>query len=279
MTNGTDDPLLEIAVGRLLERLAARSIRATFFAVSTDARARPAWLTDIVAAGHEVASHSTSHPVGIARLPTGRLKAELTESRSVLEDAAGTAVVGFRAPSWDVSPRLLRYAAEAGYEYDASLLATPLLIPARLVIAARARSPSILLAMAPWPSSLRRLPHRVSTRSGPITEVPVSVTPWGRWPVYHTLRYETPDHRFSALLDGFVERGEPMSYALHAVDVVGVVEDGIDARLTRHPGGEATRAEKLALLDRTLDGLVARFTVGTVAELAAGVDGARERAA
>jgi peptidoglycan/xylan/chitin deacetylase (PgdA/CDA1 family) len=278
IAGGGGDRLLEIGVARLLERLAGRSIRATFFVVSADAEPRPAWLGEIVSAGHEVASHSATHPVGIARLPTRRLRAELIGSRSVLEDATGGPVVGFRAPSWDVSPRLLGLACASGYRYDASLLATPLLIPARVLLAAKARSPSALLKMAPWPSSLRRLPHRVRTSAGELTEVPVSVTPWSRWPVYHTLRHDTSDDRFAALIGGFVDRGEPVSYAMHAIDAIGVAEDGIDSRLARHPGGGAPRAEKLELLDRTLDALASRFALGTVGELAASVTDA-ERAA
>jgi predicted deacetylase len=270
---GTGDRLLDVAVPRILERLRARSIPATFFVVARDARRNQAWLREIAAAGHEIASHSATHPVGISRLPARQLRAELVESRAIIEDSLGIAVRGFRAPNWDVSSRLLTAARSAGYRYDASLLATPLLIPARLLLAAKARSAASLTAMAPWPTSLRRLPHVVGSAGGRIVEIPVSVTPRLRWPVYHTLRHRTSDASFAGLLDGFVARAEAMSYPMHAIDAVGIDEDGIDARLKRHPGGESDRDEKLGLIDRTLDALVARFTMRTLGDLAAMVSG------
>ncbi len=270
------DRLLETAVPRLLERLGARSMLATFFVVARDLRLRPQWIHEIATAGHEIASHSSTHPVGIARQSTRDLWNELEGSRSAIEDRIGRTVRGFRAPNWDVSGRLLSFACRAGYAYDASLLPSPLLIPARVVLAAKARSAAAFLDMAPWPTSLRRLPHSVSTPGGHIVEIPVSVTPWSRWPVYHTLRHGMSDGRFDALLDGFVSRGEAFSYPMHAIDAIGIDEDRIDSRLRRHPGGQSTRDEKLGLMDRTLDALGSRFSMRTLADLASMIpDGER----
>lgn len=278
MTPRSDDGLIGIAVERLVERFARYRVKATFFVVARDVRTRPAWLRELVSAGHEIGSHSATHPIGISRLDGPALRSELAGSKRSIEDAVSMPVHGFRAPNWDVSPRVLGAACDAGYAYDASLLATPLLVPARVLLAAKARSPSLLFAMRPWPSSLRRLPHRVRTRWGAITEIPVSVTPRSRWPVYHTLRYDTSDARFDALLAGFVTRGEPLSYALHAIDSVGVADDAIDERLSRHPGGGVGRSDKLALLDRTLDALTTGFACGTLGALAASLS-TSERAA
>jgi peptidoglycan-N-acetylglucosamine deacetylase len=270
------DRLLDIAVPRFLERLGARSMLATFFVVARDLRSRPQWMREIVAAGHEIASHSSTHPAGIARKSTRDLRNELEGSRAAIEDGIGQAVRGFRAPNWDVSGRLLSLVCRAGYGYDASLLPTPLLIPARFVLAAKARSGAALVGMAPWPSSLRRLPHRVSTPAGRIVEIPVSVTPWSRWPVYHTLRHGMSDARFDTVLNGFVSRGEAISYPMHAIDAIGIDEDRIDSRLRRHPGGRSTLDEKLGVMDRTLDALGSRFSMGTLADLASMVpDGER----
>jgi len=261
------DRLVDVAVDRLLGLFRDRSVRATFFVVARDVAPSPQWLGSIRAEGHEIASHSVDHPMGFSRLPGERLRRELAESRLMVEERAGAPVLGFRCPNWDVSARVLALARRAGYRYDASLLPTPLLIPARLLLAAKSGSPSSLVQQPLWPTSLRRLPHVVSTRAGSIAEVPVSVTPWARWPIYHTLRYRTSDDRFASLLDGFVRRREPLSYPLHAIDVAGVEEDALDPRLARHPGAELPLAAKIDLMGRTLDLITERFVSRPVGEL------------
>jgi len=253
------DRLVDVAVDRLLGLFRDRSVRATFFVVARDVAAGPQWLGAIRAEGHEIASHSVDHPMGFSRLPSDLLRRELAESRLAIEARVGGPVLGFRCPNWDVSARVLALARRAGYRYDASLLPTPLLIPARLLLAVKSGSPGSLVQQPLWPTSLRRLPRVVSTPAGSIAEVPVSVTPWTRWPIYHTVRYRTSDHRFARLLDGFVRRGEPLSYPLHAIDVTGIDEDALDPRLARHPGAALPLAAKIDLMGRTLDLIAERF--------------------
>ncbi len=262
------DRILERAVPRLLDLLADRGMRATFFVVARDVEPKPAWLAAITDGGHELASHSGTHPVGISRLGPERMRAEVADARGRLEEATGIAMDGFRAPSWDVTSRLLDAVAQAGHRYDASLLPTPLLVPARVMVALKSRRPSTLLEMPFWPMSLRRLPHVMRTRHGPIIEIPVSVAPPLRWPVYHTLRHGWSDARFEEMLDGFTRRGEPLSYPLHAIDAIGADEELIEPSLRRHPGAAAGRAEKLALLGRTLDSIAHRFRSTTLGDLA-----------
>lgn len=108
----------------LLTWLAEREIRATFFCVTDDIP--PRWLRMLAAAGHEVASHTCTHP-HLGRLPLEAWQAEIHDSRKRLQDLTGQAVAGFRAPSWSVPwpQRDLFHAllAEAGYRYDSSFCA------------------------------------------------------------------------------------------------------------------------------------------------------------
>jgi peptidoglycan-N-acetylglucosamine deacetylase len=262
------DRLLDVAVGRVLELLSARGLRATFFVVSRDVEPAPDWLRAISQAGHEIASHSVTHAFGLSRLPRPRLQQELTGSREALEQVTGVGVTGFRAPNWDITPRVIQALARAGYAWDASLLPTPLLVPARLLLALKARSASGLVAMAPWPMSLRRGVTRHATDHGVVVEVPVSVTRWRRWPIYHTLRYGMSPPQFAGLLEGIARERELLSYPFHAIDAVGIEEDGIDPQLRRHPGGAYPRAAKLALLEETLGAIGDRFVCRTLGEVA-----------
>ena len=128
--------------------------------------------------------------------------------------------------------------------------------------------PMRVLAMSPWPFTWKREPHDWSAGGATIREFPLAVTPGVRMPVYHTLRYFSDDASFGRQLDGFAKRGDTLSYALHAVDVLGLREDSVDARLSKHPGMDRALDAKLALLEGSLRAIAARFEVVTYASLA-----------
>jgi hypothetical protein len=141
-----------------------------------------------------------------------------------------------------------------------------LLIPGRWLIALKSNDPAIL-AMTPWPMALQRLPHVRRTAAGPIVVLPVSVSPgFVRVPLYHTVRYMVPMARFHRQLDALARRSEPLFYPLHAVDALGLAEDGIDARLKPHPGMALTLDAKLDLLRRALAAIAERFEPVTYEE-------------
>jgi peptidoglycan/xylan/chitin deacetylase (PgdA/CDA1 family) len=73
-----------------------------------------AQIRDWLAAGHEIGSHTLTHP-RLTRLPAPAAREEITASRKMLEDRFGVAVRHFCYPygDWDASVREL--VAEAGY--------------------------------------------------------------------------------------------------------------------------------------------------------------------
>lgn len=251
------DPLVyTTALPRLVELFGRAGVRATFFVVGRDAPGHREAIAALTRAGHEVASHSQTHPVALARLEPDVLRHELVASRGALEEACGRPVIGFRAPSFDVSPAVIAALAAGGYRYDASGYPTPVLTLARIVLGLKGRDLGAALRLRMLPIDWKRDPHPLDHG---ITEFPVSVTPGFRLPVYHTARYAIGDGGFAAWLDGFVRRGETLSYPLHAVDALGLEEDGVDRRLAPHPGMNVPLEKKLALLERSLRAIAERF--------------------
>jgi peptidoglycan/xylan/chitin deacetylase (PgdA/CDA1 family) len=256
------DPLVyRVAVPRLIERFANAGVRGTFFVVGRDAASQRDALRALTAAGHEVASHSHSHPLSLASLPDEALRNELVTSRAALSEASASDVVGFRAPNFDMNRRTLRALVASGFRYDASAYPTPLLLPMRMVLALKSADPAKVLRLTLWPFTLNRAPH---TLEG-LREFPLSVTPSARLPVYHTARYFMEEARFHAQIEGFATRGESLSYVLHAVDVLGLAEDQVDVRLSAHPGMRRPLGEKIAMLDRALETIARRFDAQTFA--------------
>jgi hypothetical protein len=216
-------------------------------------------LAQVVMAGHEVASHSLTHPLGLAGLSAEGMRREFVESRWLLEKTSGAPVVGFRAPQFDMNARSLELLAEAGYAYDASACPTPMLIETRIAQLIRSRDLSAVLRLNVLPFTWRREPHSRHSGGRTLYEFPLSVTPWQRSPLHHSCRFRIGDVRFERMLDGFVRRGEPLSYLLHAVDVLGLAEDRVDVRLAGQPGMKQPLSAKLERLERTLRAIALRF--------------------
>jgi peptidoglycan/xylan/chitin deacetylase (PgdA/CDA1 family) len=82
---------------RLLDLLAVRGARATFFVLLDRAAAHPRLVRRIVADGHEVALHGPDHR-RLPSLPPRHLAARLRAAREQLEQVSGAPVQWFRPP-------------------------------------------------------------------------------------------------------------------------------------------------------------------------------------
>ncbi|AGN00928.1 polysaccharide deacetylase [Salinarchaeum sp. Harcht-Bsk1] len=122
--NGTTDRTdvgLEV-LDDLLALLDRHGATCTFFTVASIAEDHSDLIAEIADRGHEIASHTRSHR-HLPDLAPDERREEITESRSILEHAAGTDVSGFRAPSFQRTDDSLELLADAGYEYDSSVVA------------------------------------------------------------------------------------------------------------------------------------------------------------
>jgi polysaccharide deacetylase family protein (PEP-CTERM system associated) len=107
----------------LLDALARSEVRATFFVVGQLAARDPGLVRAIAAAGHEVASHGWDHRRVLVMTPA-EFRDDVCRSRRALEDATGSAVVGYRAPTFSIMRRTawaLDVLAELGMAYDSSI--------------------------------------------------------------------------------------------------------------------------------------------------------------
>ncbi|CAN5916926.1 DUF3473 domain-containing protein [soil metagenome] len=107
----------------LLERLEGMGVKATFFLLGEYARGEPGLVREIHNAGHEVASHGWDHRRVLAMNPE-EFRADLRQSKDVLEQITGAPVLGYRAPTFSIVPRTawaLDILAEEGFLYDSSI--------------------------------------------------------------------------------------------------------------------------------------------------------------
>ena len=114
---------VEHNVARILELLAGRQIKATFFVLGWIAERYPALVRSIGAAGHEIASHGYGHQRA-SDLTEAQFSCDIERAKAILEDIAGAAVLGYRAPSFSIGAGNLwafDCLARAGYRYSSSV--------------------------------------------------------------------------------------------------------------------------------------------------------------
>jgi polysaccharide deacetylase family protein (PEP-CTERM system associated) len=108
---------------RLLDIFDEHGVRSTFFVLGWVADRHPHLVRAIVRRGHEVASHGYAHRLVYDQTPS-MFREDVRRAKRTIEDAAGVAVRGFRAPSYSITPRslwALDVLIEEGHSYDASI--------------------------------------------------------------------------------------------------------------------------------------------------------------
>ncbi|MEO6237209.1 MAG: polysaccharide deacetylase family protein [Vicinamibacterales bacterium] len=143
---------VELTTRFLLDDLDAAGITGTFFVVGWIAERYPRLVASIVAAGHEVGSHSFWHR-RVYELDRDTFAADLKATSMALKMAGASSITAFRAPEWSINRRsmwALDVLVQHSFTADASM--APLKIVGDV--------------------SFPREPHVLGTPSGSIVEVP-----------------------------------------------------------------------------------------------------------
>ena len=116
--------ILRRCLPRFAELFARHGVRATFFVVGADleddAEGRAA-LAALARDGHELASHTHTHPYDFIRLGAGAIADEIDRAHAAIGACAGTPPVGFRAPGYEISAEAIEALQARGYRYDSSV--------------------------------------------------------------------------------------------------------------------------------------------------------------
>jgi peptidoglycan/xylan/chitin deacetylase (PgdA/CDA1 family) len=110
-----------VALPRVLDLMKRFGIKTSFFIPGVVIDTYPALCERIVAEGHEVGHHGWTH------VPVSNLKPEEEEAAMVrgierIKQLTGKAPIGFRSPSWDLSPDTVRLLLKYGFYYESSMM-------------------------------------------------------------------------------------------------------------------------------------------------------------
>lgn len=166
----------------VLDLLGGMGVKATFFCTAFFAERRPHLVQRIVHEGHELASHAFHH---------SDFKIEdLAISRDVLQKISGQSIVGYRAPRMaEVSMEQLR---QAGYLWDSSL--NPCFVPGRYNNFGKPRTPFM---------------------DDGVVEIPASVSPWVRVPLFWLAAHNLPFDIYKLLCDSALRKDGLLNIYFH----------------------------------------------------------------
>lgn len=106
-------------LNKLLNLFDKYQIKATFFVLGWIAERYPEIIKELYERGHEIASHGMTHRLN-SQLECNEIKAELVQSKELLERIINDEVIGYRAPSFTISDSVIKCLQEVGYKYDSS---------------------------------------------------------------------------------------------------------------------------------------------------------------
>ncbi len=236
---------------RLLAIFEKADVRATFFVLGWVAERFPGLVRGIQRAGHEIASHSYDHGLVYDKTPE-EFVADLRRARCAIADACGTAVRGYRAPSFSITERslwALDVLVAEGYTYDSSIY------PIR----------HDRYGIPTWPRHV----HHVTRRDGGLWELPGSTVqhcgmnlPMGGGGYFRLLPYAWTRRGMTRLNE--VE-SQPAIFYLHPWE--------IDPEQPRLRASAVSRFRHYTNLQRTSDRLIRLlrdFRFGTISDVLAG---------
>lgn len=146
---------------RLLALIQEHDARATWFILGEVAEAFPGLVRELAQAGQELGVHGYHHHF-IYTLCAREFREAIRRAKDAIEQSAGKAVLGHRAPAFSIRDSELwafEVLAELGFQYDSSVFPF--------------RGRRYGMPEAPL------IPYQIQTRHGPLTEVPLSVLDLG----------------------------------------------------------------------------------------------------
>jgi peptidoglycan/xylan/chitin deacetylase (PgdA/CDA1 family) len=261
---GSRFAILRRCLPRFRELFARHGARATFFVVGRDLHDDPegrALLAELARDGHELASHSYTHPYDLVRLAPAAIAHEIDRAHQAIADCAGLEPVGFRAPGYEVSADLIDMLCARGYRYDSSAFPSAPYYGAKAAVMGLMRvigrrsgsflgSPRVVAAPRGPYRPAAGAPYRVGEL--PIVELPMAVTPLMRWPVIGTSLITAPEWLRRRLVRAALR--EPFfNLELHGIDLADAAADEIPhALVARQPDLRVPLERKLQALDATL---------------------------
>ena len=203
----------------------------------------------LVAAGHEIGSHTWSHPYDLTHLSDEAIAQEVDKAHALLSEVRGTPVQGFRAPGYHMTDAVYRALVQSDYLYSSSIFPSPPYYLAKVSIMGLMRlmgKESQAIAGDPRIMVASRHPHH--RRS--LLELPMTVLPKIRFPIIGTSLILLGKHGMRMLRPA-ISRIDFYNLEFHGIDMCDAEIDGIN--LSSQPDLKVPIKQKRATIKDTLE--------------------------
>ncbi len=125
-----NDPAFSVALDRIKKVLDEFEINLSAFVVGKDLEEETNVINikKFIEDGNEIGNHSYSHYQNFGALNYKDIKNEIKKTDEIILTKLNTKSIGFIAPGWNTSNKVLRVLNELGYSYDHSLFSSPVLL-------------------------------------------------------------------------------------------------------------------------------------------------------
>jgi peptidoglycan/xylan/chitin deacetylase (PgdA/CDA1 family) len=110
-----------VATQRILALLKTEKIPTTWFIPGHTIESYPSCVRAVHEAGHEIGNHGWTHRIP-ATLGRDGEEEELVRGNQAIESLTGKKPLGYRSPSWDLSPHSVDLLLKHGFAYDSSMM-------------------------------------------------------------------------------------------------------------------------------------------------------------
>ena len=125
-----NDPTFNIVFNRIENIIDKYDIKLSIFVIGKDLEDKNnlKYVSEWHKNGHEIGNHTYTHPINFGVLDKEIIYNEIKKTHELIEKAIDEKPVGFIAPNWNSSKRVLSVLNDLDYKYDHSFFSSPILL-------------------------------------------------------------------------------------------------------------------------------------------------------
>jgi peptidoglycan-N-acetylglucosamine deacetylase len=256
------DPSFFNIMDRFLEISSRREFRYTIYVIGKDLenKANASQVKKWVEMGHEIGSHSWSHPVDLSLLTKEEIHEEIYKAHEIITRTTGVAPKGFAAPGWAYSDDVYDSLISLNYLYDASVFSSWVMIPLYLFWLVNFRGSH------KFKRFFRRGPDAIKSVFAPkdpfiyhetngdgslyILPTPITKTRIACW---HSLGFVLGWNAHFKLLRQSIKESKAFYYTMHACDMIAPSDLNNEFLSSRTPRTKVSIEDKKQMFEHVLD--------------------------
>jgi peptidoglycan/xylan/chitin deacetylase (PgdA/CDA1 family) len=259
---GTLDPTYFSVLDRFLEIAERRNIPLTFFVIGKELlqKEHAARISLAAALGHEIASHSWSHPVDLSYLPKDEIEQEIKMSRDIILETTGISPKGFVGPGWATSKTIQESLIANSFSYDTSPFPSWVMMPQYLFwIAHFLFKPNFRRFLRRGFDvhqclTLPKQPYILRSSNGPgtLTMLPIPTTSMNI-ACWHSLGFALGWDTYFRIVKNSLANSKAFHYVMHIGDLVAPEDWKDNFSSSSMPRRDVPISEKILRFEQVLD--------------------------